>query len=88
MTIFSYLLLQSEIIILSLFTLMISVLLSSIFLPIFRKFALAKDIIAVPSIRRSHTNKIPVLGGVSIYFVLFFNFKAKSKDLADCIKIH
>ena len=87
MTIFSYLLLQSEMIILSLFTLMISVLLSSIFVPIFRKFALAKDIIAVPSIRRSHTNKIPVLGGVSIYFVLFFTILVVSQYLILIIEI-
>jgi len=87
MTIFSYLLLQSEMIILSLFTLMISVLLSSIFVPIFRKFALAKDIIAVPSIRRSHTNKIPVLGGVSIYFVLFFTILIVSQYLILIIEI-
>ena len=87
MTIFSYLLHQSEMIILSLFTLMISVLLSSIFVPIFRKFALAKDIIAVPSIRRSHTNKIPVLGGVSIYFVLFFTVLTISQYLILIIEI-
>ncbi len=87
MTIFSYLLHQSEMIILSLFTLMISVLLSSIFVPIFRKFALAKDIIAVPSIRRSHTNKIPVLGGVSIYFVLFFTILVVSQYLILIIEI-
>ena len=87
MTIFSYLLLQYEMIILSLFTLMISVLLSSIFVPIFRKFALAKDIIAVPSIRRSHTNKIPVLGGVSIYFVLFFTILVVSQYLILIIEI-
>ena len=87
MTIFSYLLLQSEMIILSLFTLMISVLLSSIFVPIFRKFALEKDIIAVPSIRRSHTNKIPVLGGVSIYFVLFFTVLTISQYLILIIEI-
>ena len=87
MNIFSYLLLQSEMIILSLFTLMISVLLSSIFLPIFRKFALEKDIIAVPSIRRSHTNKIPVLGGVSIYFVLFFTILIVSQYLILIIEI-
>ena len=87
MNIFSYLLLQSEMIILSLFTLMISVLLSSIFLPIFRKFALEKDIIAVPSIRRSHTNKIPVLGGLSIYFVLFFTILIVSQYLILIIEI-
>ena len=87
MTIFSYLLHQSEMIILSLFTLMISVLLSSIFVPILRKFALAKDIIAVPSIRRSHTNKIPVLGGVSIYFVLFFTILIISQYLILIIEI-
>lgn len=87
MNIFSYLLLQSEMIILSLFTLMISVLLSSIFLPIFRKFALEKDIIAVPSIRRSHRNKIPVLGGVSIYFVLFFTILIVSQYLILIIEI-
>ncbi len=87
MTIFSYLLHQSDMIILSLFTLMISVLLSSIFVPIFRKFALAKDIIAVPSIRRSHTNKIPVLGGVSIYFVLFFTILVVSQYLILIIEI-
>ena len=79
--------LQSEMIILSLFTLMISVLLSSIFVPILRKFALAKDIIAVPSIRRSHTNKIPVLGGVSIYFVLFFTVLTISQYLILIIEI-
>jgi len=87
MNIFSYLLLQSEMIIVSLFTLMISVLLSSIFLPIFRKFALEKDIIAVPSIRRSHRNKIPVLGGVSIYFVLFFTILIVSQYLILIIEI-
>ena len=87
MTIFSYLLHQSDMLILSLFTLMISVLLSSIFVPIFRKFALAKDIIAVPSIRRSHTNKIPVLGGVSIYFVLFFTILVVSQYLILIIEI-
>jgi len=87
MNIFSFSLLQSEMIILSLFTLLISVLLSSIFVPIFRKFALEKDIIAVPSIRRSHTKKIPVLGGVSIYFVLFFTILITSQYLILIIKI-
>jgi len=87
MTIFSFSLIQSEMIILSLFSLMISILLSSIFIPIFRKFALEKGIIAVPSIRRSHTNKIPVLGGVSIYFVLFFTILIISQYLILIIEI-
>ena len=87
MTIFLFSLLQSEMIILTLFSFMISVLLSSIFVPIFRKFALEKDIIAVPSIRRSHTNKIPVLGGVSIYFVLFFTILIISQYLILIIEI-
>ena len=67
MNIFSLTALKSEMIILSLFTLILSPLLSSLFLPLFRRYALLKDITATPSIRRSHTNNIPLLGGLAIY---------------------
>ena len=62
--------LQSEMIILSLFAFILSALLSSIFVPMVRDYAKLKDITVAPSIRRSHSRKIPVLGGVSIYVSL------------------
>ena len=61
---------QSEMIILLLFTFFLSALLSSIFVPMVRDYAKLKDITVAPSIRRSHSRKIPVLGGVSIYVSL------------------
>ena len=67
MNIFSLTGLQSEMIILSLFTLILSPLLSSLFLPLFRRYALLKNITATPSIRRSHRKNVPLLGGLAIY---------------------
>ena len=86
--------LTSEMIILSLFAFILSALLSSIFVPMFRKYARLKSITVAPSIRRSHSRKIPVLGGASIYvsllltLLIIFQYLFLSAESENSIQIY
>jgi len=58
--------------------------LSIYFVPTIRKLALARDFTDSPSARKSHTKKVPVLGGVAIYlasvlsmFIIVYLFPTK-----------
>ena len=39
-----------------------------------RQIAQYYGVVAIPSIRKSHANNVPVMGGVAISLVLFFSF--------------
>ena len=54
--------------------LLTSFLLSILLVPIIRQIAQYYGVVAIPSIRKSHANNVPVMGGVAISLVLFFSF--------------
>tara|TARA_B110000971_G_scaffold58389_1_gene59561 strand:+ start:344 stop:652 length:309 start_codon:yes stop_codon:yes gene_type:complete len=54
--------------------LLTSFLLSILLVPMIRKIAQHYGVVAIPSIRKSHANNVPVMGGVAISLVLFFSF--------------
>ena len=58
--------------------------LSIYIVPTIRKLALTRDFTDSPSVRKSHTTKVPVLGGVAIYlasvlsmFIIVYLFPTK-----------
>ena len=54
--------------------LLTSFLLSILLVPMIRKIAQHYGVVAIPSTRKSHTNNVPVMGGVAISLVLFVSF--------------
>ena len=55
-----------------LFVQVLALMLSLYFVPAIRKLALARNVTDAPSARKSHKTKVPLLGGVAVYFSATF----------------
>ena len=68
--------------------LLLATLLSMYFVPALRKLATIKNFTDSPSARKSHSLQVPILGGVAIYFAVFFTIAIFTFFFDDLTSLH